>query len=168
VADEARKKVSVKIYEATRDSLEKEKMKLPSSRRPDYADMLEPAVTRWLNRENAADRGTDLASPYEAANVPLHEKLEEVLNSGDEGVIAAVVPNIEIFHDRLRPKRSRGGAVSPAKVYALSQEEARLVEEFRVSSFDKRRRMLGFAAKAEDLEPELMPSEKQSGRRKSV
>lgn len=42
---------------------------------------------------------------YARENRELHDKLEAVLNSGDTGIINAVVPNIEIFYERLRPKR---------------------------------------------------------------
>ncbi len=46
-----------------------------------------------------------------AENRELHEKLEAILNSGDQGIIGAVVPNIEIFHDRMRPaQRKQRGA----------------------------------------------------------
>ena len=34
----------------------------------------------------------------------MHDKLEDILVSGDEATIGAVVPNIELFHDRLKPK----------------------------------------------------------------
>jgi transcriptional regulator with XRE-family HTH domain len=45
--------------------------------------------------------------PYFRTNRTLHDKLEAILNSGDQGVIGAVVPNIEIFFDRMRPPTTR-------------------------------------------------------------
>jgi hypothetical protein len=47
-------------------------------------------------------------SRYLAANRELHDKLEQILNSGDRGTLDAVVPNIELFFSRLRP--AAGGA----------------------------------------------------------
>lgn len=47
--------------------------------------------------------------PYREGNRDLHEKLERVLNSGDEGIIGAIVPNVEIFFDRLKPAHRRTG-----------------------------------------------------------
>lgn len=46
-----------------------------------------------------------IAYPYETDNRPLHDKLERVLNSGDEEILEAVVPNIEVFFKRLKPRR---------------------------------------------------------------
>lgn len=46
-------------------------------------------------------------NPYRPENRSLHDKLEAILNSGDEGVIGAVVPNIEIFFDRMKPPTTR-------------------------------------------------------------
>jgi len=46
--------------------------------------------------------------PYLAANREMHDKLEQILNSGDKGTLDAVVPNIELFFSRLRP--AAGGA----------------------------------------------------------
>ena len=42
-------------------------------------------------------------SGFAPENAELHSKLETILNSGDEGTIRAVVPNIEIFYERLKP-----------------------------------------------------------------
>lgn len=47
-------------------------------------------------------------SSYAPENQKLHDMLEEVLNSGDEPTIRAVVPNIEIFHARLQPRPMHG------------------------------------------------------------
>jgi hypothetical protein len=50
---------------------------------------------------------------YETQNLPLHDKLERILNSGDAKIIEAVVPNIEVFYERLRPgARKREGGKS--------------------------------------------------------
>lgn len=45
--------------------------------------------------------------PYSESNRILHDKLETVLNSGDDMTIRAVVPNIEIFFERLKPANAR-------------------------------------------------------------
>ena len=49
----------------------------------------------------------DPSGPYLPQNRGLHDKLESILNSGDEGTIRAVVPNIEIFFERLKPSPSK-------------------------------------------------------------
>lgn len=46
------------------------------------------------------------AYPYPENRV-LHEKLEAILTSEDEGVVNAVVPNIEVFYDRMKPNARR-------------------------------------------------------------
>jgi hypothetical protein len=52
------------------------------------------ALTNWLGVDAPKDE-TD----------PRVKKLETILSSGDELVIDAVTRNVELFHDRLRPRR---------------------------------------------------------------
>lgn len=59
------------------------------------------ALERWLGEPAPVP----VPPPYREENLPLHDKLERILNSGDVGTIAAVVPNIEIFNERLKPVR---------------------------------------------------------------
>lgn len=51
-------------------------------------------------------------------------------------------------------------AVREEQEERLSQEETRLIQEFRSSSLDKRRRMLGFISTIEELGPEVMSKPK--------
>ena len=44
---------------------------------------------------------------YSDGNREWHEKLEEILTSGDDAIIKAVLPNIEVFHERLIAPRKR-------------------------------------------------------------
>jgi hypothetical protein len=108
----------------------------------------------------------NLPYPYAAENRDKHEKLEAVLNSGDEPTITAVVSNIEVFFDRLRPKTpARKRMESEGSRAALGPEESRLVEEYRRGSYEKRQRMLAFAAK-EEIGPEVTTEQKPAARRK--
>jgi hypothetical protein len=47
------------------------------------------------------------ATDSDAAPDPHVSKLEAILRSGDELAIEAVKQNVNLFHDRLRPKRAR-------------------------------------------------------------
>jgi hypothetical protein len=118
------------------------------------------ALRTWLD-EPPPPVPEPAAPPYEAANMPLHDKLERILNSGDAGTIRAVVPNIEIFHERLKPIRG-GRRANEQQPIPLAPEEARIIEEFRKSSYTKRQQMLGFAAKPEESGPEVMPQRKRA------
>ncbi len=51
-----RSKVSVKVYEDTRDLMERYKMRFKSSERPDYADIVEPAVTDYLAKRGTTEK----------------------------------------------------------------------------------------------------------------
>lgn len=57
--------------------------------------------------------------------------------------------------------------VATPKPEELSPEEKRLVAEYRKATYEKRRRMLAFAVKDEELGPEVMPRERPAARRKS-
>ena len=61
----------------------------------------------------------ELAGPgaqYPAEHREWHQKLEDILSSGDEKTIDAVIPNIEVFHERLRPQRKASAGKHRAAV----------------------------------------------------
>lgn len=66
---------------------------------------VEGAFSAWINQAPVATQSPEVH--YATPNRELHEKLETILNSGDEMTIAAVVPNIEIFYARLKPISAR-------------------------------------------------------------
>lgn len=84
-----------------------EELKIASARRKQSVqEMLERGLDLLLT--DSVGREIPLPSspsPYAPENHDLHDKLELILNSGDAGTIRAVVPNIEIFHERLKPNR---------------------------------------------------------------
>jgi len=63
----------------------------------------------------ALDPAGEPPYPYRKENRELHEKLEKILNSGDAGVINAVIPNIEVFFERRRKgaEKPRSGGKAP-------------------------------------------------------
>lgn len=111
VADSKENKVSIKIYESTHALLVGEKEKFKRSEEPDFADLIAPAVEARYPAGNKDRAKLPAKVAFDTENEELHHKLEVILNSGDAGTIKAVVPNIEIFFDRLKPgtKRKAGG-----------------------------------------------------------
>ena len=91
MAEEKAKKVSVKIFESTRDLLEKEKMRFKSAERPDYAEIIAPAVARHLGQAIASREAPARSSRW-------YRMLEEILASDDHEAIQAVQQNILVFH----------------------------------------------------------------------
>ena len=116
------------------------------------------ALRVWLDEPPPPIEQTP--TQYRPENAELHDKLERILNSGDVETINAVVPNIEVFYSRLKPGRP-AGKTNIAR--PLAPEENRIIEEFRNSSYTKRQQILAFAAKPEDLSPEVMPPRKRVG-----
>jgi hypothetical protein len=110
VTEEKRKKVSVKIYESTRDFLEKNKNDLPRPR-PDYADLIESALLR---------RNETVTSPPERQNDEWHRLLSVILRSGDSRIISAIQQNLSafahalelqrVFESEEKPRQRRGRA----------------------------------------------------------
>jgi hypothetical protein len=119
-------------------------------------------MRKWLDEKTATPE--TLPSRYSHENGSLHDRLETILLSGDEPTIAAVVSNIEVFFDRLKPQRG-GRRSGPPQI--SEAEETRLLDEYRRSSHEKRRRMLAFSSTTEDLGPEVMPNPKGGARRRS-
>lgn len=70
-------------------------------------ELVRLAWEAYASMGRAAPPPTPAVTGYNPANRELHDKLETVLNSGDEMTIRAVVPNIEIFFERLRPASVR-------------------------------------------------------------
>lgn len=52
----ARSRVTVKVYEDTRDLMERFKMRFKSKDRPDYADIVEPAVAEYLAKQGTSEK----------------------------------------------------------------------------------------------------------------
>lgn len=65
------------------------------------------AARQWLDKAEPS-----MPYPYAPANRDLHDKLEAVLNSGDEVAVQAIAPAVELFFARLKPAsaRRRSGA----------------------------------------------------------
>lgn len=72
-------------------------------RKASQDEMVGLAMDAYVARKT----GTEGHYSYSPENRELHEKLETVLNSGDQMTIRAVVPNIEIFFERLRPRNAK-------------------------------------------------------------
>lgn len=114
-------------------------MKLADQQR-DYAPLLIEWVRSYL--------GGAWASPeYSGTTRDWHDKLETVLTKGSERDIIGIQANLDWAVQSLQPATDE----------ELSPEEHRIVEGYRGSTWEKRRRILAQAVKAEDLEPELMP-----------
>jgi hypothetical protein len=64
-------------------------------------------LSAWLREDLQPSAAPAPPYPYAAANRKLHDKLEAILNSGDANIIAAVVPNIEVFFERMKPPTAR-------------------------------------------------------------
>lgn len=99
-------KISPEIWEQIKDWQNAERKR--TGVEPTQGQLIEQAWKAFVNPEqNSADLGHDSSEAYSSSNRSLHDKLEEILNSGDEMTIAAVVPNIEIFYARLKPATAR-------------------------------------------------------------
>jgi hypothetical protein len=59
---------------------------------------------------SAVPHGHQCKYPYAEDARELHEKLETILSSGDTKTTQAVVPNIEVFYERLRPVSKKAAA----------------------------------------------------------
>lgn len=93
----------IRIYESTYRLLDQEKLaiRIAGGDEPSYAQQIETYIR--------LAKSVDAVEPeysYVEANRPWHDKLEKILNSGDEATISAVTQNIEVFFDRLRPVRA--------------------------------------------------------------
>ena len=106
------------------------------------------------------------APSWSPESEPLHQKLESILTSGDEKTIDAVVSNIEVFFERLRPARGAARRPEIGQVLVVKPEEARLIHDFRDSTVDKQRVIRATAAKGETLEPQVMSPSQRAARRK--
>lgn len=95
-----------------------------------------------------------------------HDLLELVLAHGTKKQVEWLSGNLLTFAELIQLKNPDMDLAAPVDGQ-LAPEEARLVEEYRQSSFEKRRRMLSFVAKQEDLGPEVMPSSRKRAGGKS-
>jgi hypothetical protein len=106
--------ISVRVSEDEKLQIEKKLV----AERTKAQRLLYGWLMEWLagNKKTAAastsaQSSTNHESIYRTENRELHEKLEAILNSGDQRILDAVVPNIEVFYDRMRPaQRKRRGA----------------------------------------------------------
>lgn len=77
---------------------------------PTLATLMDLAV-QSLAREKVTIQRPQQPQPsgsvYAPTNKEWHDKLEAILNSGDEMTINAVIPNIEVFFERLKPVRRK-------------------------------------------------------------
>lgn len=114
MAKEIRKKVTVKMRPETFVVMEK----LRYEKNTDFQAIGEVLFEAWSKGEIHVNPGIDppisigkherkVPYPYRGVNRELHDKLEAVLNSGDQKTLSAVVPNIELFFDRLKPSARR-------------------------------------------------------------
>lgn len=62
---------------------------------------VDAAFRSWIEAKPIAPLSR--ATQYRPGNSVLHDKLELILNSGDEETIKAVIPNIELNFNRLKP-----------------------------------------------------------------
>lgn len=94
-------KTPVKIYEASYKELDQEKLRVRMSGMPEpsFAELID----KYIRRAKAMG---EPGYVYNEGNRVWHDKLETVLNSGDEETISAVTQNIKVFFDRLRPVRA--------------------------------------------------------------
>lgn len=98
-------KNSVKLYESTYKELDEERLqaRVKGLPEPTFAELIEKCL-RASKKGTPYDKAREWH--YEAANREWHDKLETVLNSGDEDTISAVSQNIKVFFDRLRPSKA--------------------------------------------------------------
>ena len=94
-----RNRVSVKIYEETRDALEAAKMRLPRPERPDYADVIESAVADLLGGKRP------IAAP-DAKNQRWHALLDAILLHAPPQISAHVKQVLEIHSEHLGKGKS--------------------------------------------------------------
>lgn len=113
MSETATKKVTVKVSQEMFLKMDERRYK----EQTEFQAVGEALFTAWAKGEiKIARRGDsvqvvpgnhDCDYPYRAANSQLHEKLETILGSGDDIVLKAVVPNIEVFFARLKPAARR-------------------------------------------------------------
>ncbi len=115
--------------------------------------------------EAVATELSDIPYPYEDQNRSLHDKLETILNSGDEDTMLAVIPNIELFFKRLKPNR-QGTRTAPDRQPGYDPIRARILAAYDSGSLPMRQKLLAVAGKDLDLGPERMPAPKRPGDRK--
>lgn len=96
-------KIAFMGTEEYREALQQEAL----NRKTKVQGLLEDAVAAYVAKPaepgKPAIAAKPEAYPYKAENKTLHDRLEKILNSGDEATIRAVVPNIDIFFERLKP-----------------------------------------------------------------
>jgi hypothetical protein len=85
-----------------------------------------------------------------------------ILTHGSKDEANWIRGNLKMFAEAIRRRGERPGTAA-----GIDADARRLVDEYHKASFEKRRRMLAFAAKEENLEPEVMPSRHPAARRKS-
>jgi hypothetical protein len=108
------KKGSIRISGELRQWLDKTQLdeRVSTGREPSYAELMDRifassgGILQVPIPKQVKEVGVFRCEP---GNHDLHRKLEDILTSGDEETIEAVVPNINIFHNRLQPKAKRPG-----------------------------------------------------------
>lgn len=72
---------------------------------------IDQALQLWLAQEGGPRPPAPTAPPVAAPATEWHQKLTEILASGDEAAISAVKAQLDLIHSRLRPsgrKRKAG------------------------------------------------------------
>lgn len=101
--------VGLKIWSKDHDWVEDEQKRIRNTqgKKPTQAELFQRMRNAYVP---IADQAPKLSEryPYTDRNRDLHDKLEKLLNSGDERTIKAMV---DFFFDRLKPtpKRKAGG-----------------------------------------------------------
>jgi hypothetical protein len=129
--------------------------RIAGRKEPSFAALLDD----WTESRTTHHAQATPAATFRSTHIPLHEKIEEILNGGDDEFIRLITLLVGLYSRRSPNPRpaSAGRGEEPD-----AAEERRLLKEYRGASYEKRRRMLAFAAKTEDLGPEMMPAPKSS------
>lgn len=146
MTDQKENTVSVKIFESTRDALEKEKMRFKTKERPDYAEIIAPAIDLYLSKPGVSQtttaysaisikqkKGTGFTKNDEYTEHGPHAKwiamLMDILESDHSVAIGAVLSNIVAFHELVR--RGTGATTRDADTFKVPDDFARTIAEFR-------------------------------------
>jgi hypothetical protein len=117
--------------------------------------LLERAVEAYL--EVGSESGSVARPDSHSRQVEL---LRYILENGTKNDAAWITGNLKNFAEAIRSRKP--GAPEPKGIQEpaeLSEDEERLVKEFRTGTLQKRRRMLASVFKIDEpLEPEAMPS----------
>lgn len=98
-------KISPEVWEQIKDWQNKERKE--TGVEPTQGNLIEKAWKAFVSTGAPTQAQEPYTDGYAPANRAMHDKLESILNSGDEMTIAAVVPTLDIFFSRLKPSFTR-------------------------------------------------------------